>query len=131
VKITDPMDPNRKSNHIMIPRNTAIPYEATQRFVTTSPNQQRVHVYVLEGEVADPDACTQVGEFQIVGLPAGLPAGSPVDVTYSYDNNGRIQCKAVEVTGQKAANIEINRGQGLDSKGVDSFQQIAQNYHVE
>jgi molecular chaperone DnaK len=131
VKISDPMDPNRKSNHIMIPRNTAIPYEATQRFVTTSPNQQRVHVYVLEGEVADPEACTQIAEFQIVGLPAGLPAGSPVDVTYSYDNSGRIQCKAVELTGNKAAEIEIIRSQGLDSKGVDSFQQIAQNYHVE
>jgi molecular chaperone DnaK len=125
------MDPNRKSNHIMIPRNTAIPYEATQRFVTTSPNQQRVHVYVLEGEVADPEACTQIAEFQIVGLPPGLPAGSPVDVTYSYDNNGRIQCTAVELTGKKAANIEIIRSQGLDAKGVDSFEAIARDYHVE
>jgi molecular chaperone DnaK len=131
VKITDPMNPSRKSNHIMIPRNTAIPYEATQRFVTTTPNQQRVHVYVLEGEVADPEACTQIAEFQIVGLPAGLPAGSPVDVTYSYDNSGRIQCTAVDLTGKKAANIEIIRSQGLDAKGVDSFQAIARDYHVE
>ncbi len=35
----------------MIQKNTAIPYEVNQRFVTTSPNQQRIHIYVLEGEV--------------------------------------------------------------------------------
>src|SRR6185437_4641082 len=80
VKITDPMDVNRKINHIMIPKNTAIPYLATQRFVTTTPNQQRIHVYVLEGEATDPDACTLIGDFQVIGLPPGLPAGSPVEV---------------------------------------------------
>jgi hypothetical protein len=52
-------------------------------------------------------------------------------VTYSYDNNGRIQCTAVELTGKKAANIEIIRSQGLDAKGVDSFEAIARDYHVE
>ncbi len=131
VKITDPMDASRKSNHIMIAKNTAIPYHATQRFVTTTPNQQRIHVYVLEGEASDPDACTQIAEFQIVGLPAGLPAGSPVDVTYSYDTNGRIQCTAIELTGQKRAEIEIVRSQSLDSSGIDTFARIARDYRVE
>ena len=65
------------------------------------------------------------------GLPAGLPSGSPVDVTYSYDSNGRIQVAAVELTGKRQANIEIIRSQGLDNQGVDAFQQIAQDYHVE
>jgi molecular chaperone DnaK len=131
VKITDPTDPNRKSNYIMIPKNTPIPYEATQTFVTTTPNQQRIHVYVLEGESSEPDACTSIGDFQLVGLPPGLPAGSPVEVTYSYDNSGRIQCKAVELTGKRVGNIQIIRSQGLDSSGVDAFQQIAREYKVE
>ena len=48
VKITDPSDKTRKSNHIMIPKNTAIPHNKSQRFVTTIENQQRVHVEVLE-----------------------------------------------------------------------------------
>jgi molecular chaperone DnaK len=131
VQITDPMDPNRKSNYIMISKNTAIPNEVNQRFVTTTPNQQRIHIYVLEGEASDPEACTRIADFQIVGLPAGLPAGSPVDVTYSYDSSGRVQVRAVEQTSKKQANIEIIRSQGLDSQGVDAFQQIAKEYHVE
>jgi molecular chaperone DnaK len=131
VQITDPMDPTRKSNYIMIKKNTAIPYEVNQRFVTTSPNQQRIHIYVLEGEASDPEACTRIADFQITGLPAGLPSGSPVDVTYSYDSNGRIQVSAVELTGKRQANIDIIRSQGLDNQGVDAFQQIAREYHVE
>ena len=131
VQITDPMDGTRKSNYIMIQKNTAIPHEVNQRFVTTSPNQQRIHIYVLEGEASDPEACTRIADFQITGLPAGLPSGSPVDVTYSYDNNGRIQVSAVELSSKKQSNIEIVRSQGLDSQGVDSFQQIAKDYHVE
>src|SRR5262245_56026340 len=43
VEITDPRD-KRKSNHIMIPRNTPIPYTVSQRFTTTGPNQQRIRV---------------------------------------------------------------------------------------
>jgi molecular chaperone DnaK len=131
VKITDPMDTNRKINHIMIPKNTAIPYLATQRFVTTSANQQRIHIYVMEGEVSDPDACTLIGDFQVIGLPPNLPAGSPVEVTYSYDTSGRIQCKAIELTGKKSGVTEIIRSQGLDKDGVDAFRDIARDYRVE
>lgn len=131
VLITDPMDTARKTNFIMIPKNTAIPNQATQRFVTTTPNQQRIHVYVLEGEASDPDACTRIAEFQIVGLPPGLPAGSPVDVSYNYDANGRIQCTAKEHASGREAKVEIIRSQGLDAQGVDAFEQIAKDYRVE
>ena len=57
VKITDPQDPARfgKINHIMIPKNTEIPFSTTGRFVTNTPNQQTVHVYILQGEASDPD----------------------------------------------------------------------------
>ena len=97
----------------MIPRNTAIPFEKTQRFVTTSDNQERIHVYILEGEAPDPAACTSIGDFQIVGLPPNLPKGSPVEVTYRYDANGRIHAAARELTANKAAATEIVRDSGL------------------
>ncbi|MGE3315306.1 MAG: Hsp70 family protein [Planctomycetaceae bacterium] len=131
VKITDPDKPGRKVNHIMISRNTSIPFNATQRFVTTSANQQRIHVYVLEGEASDPDACTMIGDFQIVGLPPNLPAGSPVEVTYSYDANGRIHCTAKDLSGGKSASTQIIRSSGLDSSGVDAFKLLADEYQVE
>jgi len=129
-KITDPQD-KRKKNHIMIERNTSLPFNVTQRFATTADNQQRIHVTVLEGEVADPDACATIGDFWITNLPPDLPKGSPVEVTYAYDASGRINCTARELTSNNAASIEIVRESGLDSDGVNSFETLAENYLVE
>ena len=81
IKVVDPQNVSRKMNHIMIPKNTQIPFEAKQRFVTTSPNAQRIHITVLEGETTDPDGCAVLGDFNITGLPPNLPVGSPVEVT--------------------------------------------------
>ncbi len=131
VKLTDPQDRSRKINHIMIPRNTPIPFEKTQRFVTTSENQQRIHVYILEGEASDPAACTPIGDFQIVDLPANLPKGSPVEVTYRYDANGRIHAEARELTTNRAAGTQIVRDMGLDNKGLSDFESLAQQYTVD
>lgn len=131
VKITDPNNRSRKINHIMIPKNSPVPHRVTQQFVTNSPNQQRVHISVLEGDAADPDACTTIGDFRVVNLPPNLPAGSPVEVTYEYDKNGRISARARELTGNREAQIEIQRSQGLDSDGVSAFENLATQYHVE
>ncbi len=131
VKISDPNDRARKINHIMIPKNTAIPYDITQKFVTNSDNQQRIHICVLEGDAIDPDACTTIGDFRIYNLPPNLPAGSPVEVTYSYDKNGRISVKARELTSNKEAETEIVRDSGLEESGVDAFETLASSYTVE
>jgi len=130
VKITDPKNPGRKINHIMIPKNTSIPFSVKQKFVTTTANQQRIHVTVLEGDAMDPDACEQIGDFYITGLPSNLPAGSPVEVTYSYDSNGRINCTGMELTSRQAASTEIVRA-GLQNTDVDIFETLARDYHIE
>lgn len=131
VKISDPNNRSRKINHIMIPKNTAIPFEARQRFVTNTPNQQRIHICVLEGDASDPDACTTIGDFRIMSLPPNLPAGSPVEVTYFYDKNGRIHARAKELTSNIEAKTEIVRDSGLTSENVDAFEALASEYSVE
>jgi len=131
VKITDPNDRSRKINHIMIPKNTSIPFSVEQKFVTTSDNQQRIHVWVLEGEASDPEACTPIGDFQITNLPASLPKGSPVEVALKYDANGRIEATAKELAGGGTAEIQIVRDSGLDTSGVDLFEKLAEAYSVE
>ena len=131
VEITDPENKARKLNHIMIPRNTPIPKSVSQRFVTTSANQRRIHVRVLEGEASDPAACTEIGDFRVTNLPENLPSGSPVDVTYEYDKNGRIHASARELVGNSAASTEIVRDSGLDAGGIDAFEVLARDYHVE
>ena len=131
VKVSSPSDRTRKINHVMIPKNSQIPMNVTQRFVTNSANQTTIHVYILEGEASDPEACTQIGDFRIVDLPAGLPAGSPVEVTYSYDANGRINATAKELTGSRVAKTEIVRDSGLNEKGIGDYEMLARDYQVE
>jgi molecular chaperone DnaK len=131
VEVTDTKDRAKKFNHVMIPRNTPIPYKVSQRFVTNVPNQQRIRVRLLQGEVSDIAACTVIGDFQITDLPPNLPVGSPVELTYSYDANGRILASARELTGNKAAQTEIVRDSGLNDTGLDAFEQLAREYQVE
>lgn len=131
VKISSPEDKTRKINHIMIPKNTAIPFSFSQRFRTNVPNQQRIHVYVLEGDAPDPMACSQIGDFSITNLPPNLPAGSPVEVTYSYDANGRVSIAAREMNSGKAASTEITRASGLSDQNVNAMEQLASDYRVE
>ncbi|MEM1061843.1 MAG: Hsp70 family protein [Planctomycetota bacterium] len=133
VKVTAKADDGekRKINHHMIPRNTQIPFAKQQRFKTTSENQKTIHVEILEGEAEDPDACTLIGDFRIVDLPPNLPKGSPVEVSYKYDKNGRITAEARELTAHNVARTEIKRDAGLDDDGIRAFETLAREYQVD
>jgi molecular chaperone DnaK len=131
IKVSNPNDRAQKNNHIMIPKNTQIPYSVSQRFATNSANQKTIHVYILQGDATDPDACTQIGDFRVLNLPPHLPAGSPVEVTYSYDANGRIHAVAKELVSGCLATTEIVRDSGLSEKSVGDFTALASEYTVE
>ena len=121
----------QKVNHIMIPRNTTLPFAITQTFQTNKHNQQLINVRVVEGDAPDPAACLQLGECKITDLPADLPQGSLVDVTYSFDKNGRISVTAKEKTGGKEAAIDIERRGTLDDTQIEGFLKLASEYTVE
>ena len=132
IKISDPADKSRKINHIMIPKNTPVPHSVNQRFGTNQPSQQRVHVEILEGDAVDPAACELIGDFRVTNLPPGLPQGSPIEITYSYDSSGRIHAKAKELTGNVEASAEIVREGGMDEKEVvDALQVLTRDYDIE
>ena len=132
VKVRDPNDKSRKINHIMIPKNTPVPHAKSQRFVTNSQNQQRVHVEVLEGEASDPDACTLIGDFRVFNLPENLPSGSPVELTYHYNSSGRISATAKELVGNNEATTEIVRDSGLDESDLTSaLERLTKEYQIE
>jgi molecular chaperone DnaK len=131
VEVTDLQNPEKKRNHVMIPRNTPVPNRVVQRFVTTVSNPRAIHVRLLEGEASDVDACTLIGDFRVIGLPANLPAGSPVELAYSYDASGRIHAAAKELVGNTKATAEIVRESGLNDIGLEAFKTLAQGYRVE
>jgi molecular chaperone DnaK len=131
VAVSDPKDKSKKFNHVVIPKNTPIPHKETQLFVTNVDNQQRIHVRLLQGDARDLDACTLIGDLQIVSLPPNLKAGTKVEFTYEYQANGRIIASARELVGNTSARTEIVRDSGLSDAGLDAFEILAREYQVE
>jgi len=118
-------------NHIMIPRNTPLPAEKKQTFHTIQENQQRVSVKVVEGDAPDPAACSLIGKCRVTDLPSELKKGSPIEVTYAFDANGRVTVRAKDLTGGREAKIEIERGGGLNEAQIDAYSKLAHDYKVE
>lgn len=131
VEVTDSSDTTKKKNHVMIPRNSQLPARAKQRFVTTSQNPRSVHVRLLEGEAADVDSCTFIGDFRLVGLPKNLPKGSPVELHYAYDDRGHIYVVLKEPSSGTAAQVEITWSHGMDDHTIDALAKLARDYKVE
>lgn len=131
VVVTDPANPQHQVNHIMIRRNSSIPRRVTQRFVTTLSNPSSINLKLLEGEAAEVDACTTIAEFRIKGLPPNLPAGSPVELTYSYDSRGRIHATARELHSNCTGTLELVHNAGLSDAGLVAFERLATEYIVD
>jgi molecular chaperone DnaK len=91
----------RRRNQILIPKNTPLPHTVAKVFKTNKPNQPNIVIRVVEGESERPEACTQVGVCTIKDLPPNLPEGWPVQVSYRYETNGRLQV-TVQLKGQSA-----------------------------
>ena len=121
----------RDTNVVLIRRNTPIPCSVKQKFVTRGPNQQRIRVRILEGDAPEPEACYEIGQCLITDLPPNLPDRSPVEVTYSFDSNGRIQVHACDLTGGREAHTEIVRASGLKPLEVDKLSGVVADLSLD
>ena len=110
----------RKTNVLLIPRNTPLPAMFNERFTTKRAGQQSIVIQVLEGETSSPEDCTQIGRTVIRGLPANLPQGAPIDVTFSYQTNGRLEVHTRIPGIEREHRLTLERNSGLsDAKVAD------------
>jgi molecular chaperone DnaK len=118
--VTQTRLPNRLLNSILIPRNTPLPHSGSQVFRTAKTGQARILIRIVEGEAPDPAACIHLGKFSIEPLPPGLPAGSPIQLHYEYDQSGRIEVQAVVEVPNLRTEVRIaRRGSTVDQKIED------------
>lgn len=106
---------SRDTNQIIISNlirvNDKVPVEVKQRFGTAEANQETAKIRIMENIVSDPKASPE--ESQEIGmtelsLPPGLPEGSPIEITFCLDEQGRLHATAVELsTGRKADDVHI------------------------
>ncbi|MCC7292182.1 MAG: Hsp70 family protein [Phycisphaerales bacterium] len=96
-------------NAIVIPRNSPLPAEESRRFVTHESGQRRIRIPIVEGETRDVQQSVGIGVCVIEPLPAHLPAGAEVEVTFTYDESGRVRVRAEELSTHTAAETLLHR----------------------
>lgn len=114
VKAFDQTDTERLFNLII--KNTNVPCEVSERFGTHQDNQLSVEIVILESEVVDKVTNLEMGVEignAVLEIPAGLPAGSPIDVTFKLNKEGLLEMKAVECTENRECRITIELTNGI------------------
>ena len=108
----------RPRNVVLIPRNTSLPASHSKRFRTQKDGQQSVMVKVIEGGDSSGNNSTPIGSCLIRDLPPDLPRGTPVDVAFMYQENGRLTVAARITTLEKAAILKLERAAGLSDESL-------------
>jgi molecular chaperone DnaK len=117
---TDPLT-RRKRNGILIPRNTTLPVTAKRTFRTQRAQQRSILVQVVEGESASPDDCTHIGRCTVSKLPADLPVGSPIDVLFHYQPDGRLKVRVSLPNTDTQVETEFARENSLSKEHLDGW----------
>ncbi|HID22717.1 MAG TPA: Hsp70 family protein, partial [Planctomycetaceae bacterium] len=107
------LDKNARIPYYLVKANTPLPTEATQMFGTVIQNQRRVRIHVIESGATPDQPFVELGVCMIDDLPAGLPVGSRIEVTFRYDEQARVHVQARHVASGQVAELEIVRPQAL------------------
>jgi len=117
---TDPLT-RRERNGILIPRNTPLPRAAKRTFKTSKNDQRSVLVRIVEGESPAAEECSQLGRCSVRGLPPNLPAGSPVEVEFHYQSDGRLKVRVSLPGTDEFVETQIVRENSLPKKHLDGW----------
>lgn len=106
----------------MIRANMPLPVSVTKTFPLSRDGQSSVRIDVIEGGDDTGNNSTAIGRCTVQGLPTGLPAQTPVAVTFKYARNGRLTVKANLPTIGRDANLVIDRAAGLNEADFELWQ---------
>jgi len=115
----------------LIERNTTIPTRKSQIFSTAVDNQTAVTVRVLQGERPMADDNTELGRFDLVGIPPA-PRGVPqIEVTFDIDANGIVGVSAKDLGTGKEQSIRITAPKKLSKEEIEKFVNEAEKFAAE
>ncbi|MFH1691949.1 MAG: molecular chaperone DnaK [Candidatus Omnitrophota bacterium] len=115
----------------LIERNTTIPTKKSQVFSTAADNQTAVTVRVLQGERKMAEDNTELGRFDLVGIPAA-PRGIPqIEVTFDIDANGIVHVNAKDKGTGKEQSIRITAPHKLSKEDIDKMVKEAEKFAGE
>ncbi|MDQ3329063.1 MAG: Hsp70 family protein [Planctomycetota bacterium] len=112
ILVRDPRT-NTRVPHYIIPPNTPLPAEVTQKFGTVMEGQKRVRLVVIESGAGTKESFVKLGDCVVDGLPPNLPEGSEIAVSIRYDEQAKVHVSAKDVTSGRRAEAEIVRAENL------------------
>ncbi|NLE36912.1 MAG: Hsp70 family protein [Pirellulaceae bacterium] len=114
----------RETNVKLIARNTPLPASHTEKFTTKAENQRTIVIEVLQGENSDPVECASIGRTVLADLPPGLPKGHPVEVSFTYETNGRLDVRAVVPRTGREVSLSLQREGSLSNERLDEWKPL-------
>ena len=128
--VDDPLT-NRKmlSNTIIIDRDAKLPVSVTKRYTTIVEGQEQLECSVTQSE--GPEANKEfvnVIHNELLNLPKGRPANQPIDITYSYDESGKMHCMFTDVESGNSHEIELTPE---STQALDKYRKQVEEISVE
>lgn len=115
----------------LIERNTTIPAKKSQVFSTAENNQTAVTIRVLQGERQMANDNTELGRFDLVGIPPA-PRGIPqIEVTFDIDRDGIVHVGAKDKGTGKEQSIRITASTKLSEAEIEKMVKEAEKYAEE
>ncbi len=114
--------PRRK---VMIPRNTSLPTQITKPFKTARDKQESIKVQVVEGGTDSGANATAIGTCVVKDLPP-LAAGTTIQVTFRYGQDGRLSVKASIPSIERDAHLDIERASGIPEEDIIAWGECIQ-----
>jgi molecular chaperone HscC len=104
----------------ILERGTVLPASRVERFVTAGDGQATIRVQVYQGEHSLCRDNTKLGEYELVGIPAGPAGEEAIDVRFTYDLNGILEVDMTIVSTGEVRTIVVERSPGrMDEREVE------------
>jgi molecular chaperone DnaK len=117
-------------NSIIISKNSKIPCSRSENYCTVCENQTSIEIEVLQGEDKDPEYCVQLGKARLENLPSS-PAGSPLEITFQYDENGILSVKGVFINSGQSISTKIEVQGAMSPEDARKSRQNIKSISVE
>lgn len=112
----------------LIDRNTTIPAKKSQIFSTAEDNQSAVTIRVIQGERQMVDDNTELGRFELVGIPPASRGVPQIEVTFDIDTNGIVHVTAKDKGTGKEQSIEITAPTKLSDAEIEKMVREAEKF---